>query len=287
MTRQKEKPVVLAELDGVLARAVRIVVKEDPRDTAITLFESTDRKDIDDLRRSLVLEPPDEWLHCMCIGSPAIYLYEGRGKPVQLTSHHGLTVRCSLWDSDVCIGDVEKWASWFESRGMSDPRDEVRGMLAQKEQQKRNWDRWLAAMPEAIVPLWAEALRLPGEVDVEMLEGALERGLPDEPKRIRALLEWFGSGAGPWSGVPFYEMATEKLLLAYPTRSLVEAFELSSVTSAQTEGAARLFGGWSFRKQRPGGLKEVPNALKTKLWNHVRGTQDPDKRQRAESAFTE
>jgi hypothetical protein len=33
-------------------------------------------------------------------------------------------------------------------------------------------------------------------------------------------------------------------------------------SAAQTEGAARLFAGWSFGKQRPEDLKDLPDSLK-------------------------
>lgn len=59
------------------------------------------------------------------------------------------------------------------------------------------------------------------------------------------------------------------------------------MTPAQTEGAAHLFAGWSFRKQRPGGLKEVPDVLKKLLWDHVKDTADEDKLGRAARTFAE
>jgi hypothetical protein len=137
MTTPDEKPVVLANLDRVLARAVRLVVKESPADAGKTLFESTDRKDLDDLKSILVLEPPDEWSHCMCIGSPALYLYARSGEVVQLTNHHGRSVRCSLWSSDVRISNTEKWLSWLDNRGMTGPRQEVAAMRAREEESTR------------------------------------------------------------------------------------------------------------------------------------------------------
>ncbi len=286
MTIPNARPIVAANLDRLFTRAVRVVVKESPTDAGKMLFESTDQKDLVDLTRSLILEPPEEWFHCMCIGGPAIYLYEfGGGELVLLTNHHGSSIRCSLWPSDVRISDTEKWLSWFDNRGMPGPRQEVEAMRAREAEGKRDEDRWLAAMPKAIVPVWPDALGEFGKVNVEPLRAVLERELPDERERILVLLEWFGSGSGPWSGYPSYERAAERLLLAYPTRSIVETFQSSSATPAQTEGVARLFGGRSFRQQRPGGLKEVPEALVARLWNHVSETEDQDKLARAASAF--
>jgi hypothetical protein len=124
-------------------------------------------------------------------------------------------------------------------------------------------------------------------MDITPLRAALEREVPNETSHILALLRWFGSGAGPWSGFPHYESAAEDLLLGYPTAKIVEAIQSTSLGPAQAEGAARLFGGWEFQEQRPGGLEEVPETLKKVLWNHVKDTKDTDKLSRAARAFAE
>lgn len=282
----RERPVVLDDLYTFLARSDIVVVKDSPMRDAKTLFESTSKKDLEDLSGSLVLEPPAEWFHCMCIGSPALYVY-GRGEEfVELTNHHGLSVRCSLWTSDVGISDPEKWLLWFDDRGMRSPRREVEAMRAQYERSERDRDRWQASMPKAIGPVWSDSLGQFGSVDVAMLRAALE-DMPEENESILLLLEWFGSGAGPWSGFPSYETAAEELLLGYTTMSIVKAVDSTSISRAQTEGAARLFAGWSFNKQRPGGVGQVPDALKRVLWNHVKDTEDMDKLARAKRVFAE
>jgi hypothetical protein len=289
MRTPRETPVVLSDLYEVFASSVRVVVKDSPISDARTLFESTDKRDLDDLQRSLLLETPTESFHCMCFGSPVLYLERHESELVELTNHHGVSVRCSLWaSSNVRILDTEKWLSWFDHRGMPGPRREVEETRAREEVGKADWDRWLAAMPEPIAPLWPkEVFNQFVHVQVEPLCAALEQGLPNERARILVLLEWFGSGAGPWDGFPYYETAAEKLLLGYPTSSIVEAVQSSTTTPRQTEGAARLFAGGSFRKQRPGSLDEVPDVLKRFLWNHVKGTADPDKLSRAAHTFTQ
>lgn len=280
-----EKPVILDELYSVLPSIRRIVVKDSPTDSAKVLFESTTRRDVDELRGHLQLEAPTASFHCMCVGSPALYLYGAGDSLVQLTNHHGLSVRCSLWTSDVRITDTEKWLSWFDKRGIPGPRQEVEEMRARRDQGRRDSEKWLASMPKAIRPVWSDALGQFGTVNVDPLRSALEGDMPDERERILALLEWFGSGAGPWSGFPSYEEAAEELLLEYPTRSIVRVILSSSISAAQTEGAARLFGGWSFRSQRSQDVAEIPDALREVLWTHVKDTKDKDKLSRATQAF--
>src|SRR5262245_40089779 len=287
----EKSPIVLNDLHNILARALKLVVRRSTMADAATLFESTDKKDFDDLQKSLVLDLPGESFHCMCYGSPAIYLYGPGGDIVELTNHHGRSVRCSLWTSDVLLKNNEKWLSWFDRRGMPGPRQEFEKERAEDERAKRYWDQWLTAMPKAIVPVWSGSLgqlRLEDiNMDITPLRVALEREVPNETHRILALLQWFGSGAGPWSGFPHYEAAAEKLLLGYPTAKIVEAIQSTSVSPAQAEGAARLFGGWVFEHQRPDGLKEVPETLKKALWNHVKDTKDTEKLSRAAQAFAE
>jgi hypothetical protein len=168
---------------------------------------------------------------------------------------------------------------------MAGPRQEVEAMRIQQEQGKRDWERWLGTMPKAIRPVWADALGQVGRVDTAPLRAALERDMPNESDRILALLEWFGSGAGPWSGFPSYEAAAEELLLGFSTTLIVKAIESARLSPSQIEGAARLFAGWSFGQQRPGDLKDLPDGLKEALWQHTKDTQDKDKLGRAKRAL--
>ena len=280
-----QKPVVLEDLRKVLANADKILVKATPTAGSTTLFMSTDKKDLEDLSRSLGLEPPAGWFRCMCDGTPALYIYERGNESVQLTNHHGVSIRCSLWDSDVRITDKEKWLLWFDQRGISGPRQEVEAMRAREAQSKKDWERWLNAMPEALRAVWSTALREFGEVDVGPLRAALEQHIPNRGERVLALLDWFGSGAGPWSGFPSYEDAAENLLLDFSTTDIVAAILSKRLSPAQTEGAARLFGGWEFGQRRPGELRDLPDALKKDLWHHTQNTQDKDKFFRARAAF--
>jgi len=117
-----QKTVVLEDLRKIIANADRIVVKDSPRKGAKTLFASTHKKDVDELNDSLVLKNPAEWFHCMCDGTPALYVYQRGSQLLELTNHHGLAIRCSLWTSDVHISDAEKWLTWFDKRGISGPR---------------------------------------------------------------------------------------------------------------------------------------------------------------------
>jgi hypothetical protein len=86
-------------------------------------------------------------------------------------------------------------------------------------------------------------------------------------------------------GADSREISAESLLLQYEIADLVSAIDVQQMSSQQLEGAARLFGGWTFSQRHPNGLQEVPSTLKAALWNQVKDTLDKDKLSRAKRAF--
>jgi hypothetical protein len=109
----------------------------------------------------------------------------------------------------------------------------------QAQQQKARIDerRWLNAMPSSLRPLWANAVRQYNPPthfpDLKPLSTALVKQYPDTDDRIRALMAWFGSGGGPWSGFPGYEEIAARLLRQYPTPELIKAVEGRSLKEQQ------------------------------------------------------
>ena len=155
---------------------------------------------------------------------------------------------------------------------------------AQQKQFEVAQSRWLAATPSALKPLWPQVLKEGLRPNLDPLRAALSEEFPDERTRILALYAWFGSGEGPWSGFPSYEMVAEELLLDFQTEALIAAAEATG-SAQQAEGAARLFGGWEFSQRRPGDLTRLPPDLKQRLLNHSLQSTDEDKRSRARHAF--
>jgi hypothetical protein len=282
-------PVEPQQLYDLIVESDSMVIKESPMSNAQVLFKSTSLNDLRSFRESLILNKPkpEEYFHCMCTGTPAVYFYKNEKETVYLTNHHGKSIRCSLWSSDVAIANVDKWVKWFEEHGISSVREEVEYSKAQAKKCQKNLDKWTKAIPNPIKPLWKDAIGNYGDVDTKALISALRKGMPDKAQRILALLEWYGSGAGPWSGFPSYEDAAEKMLLEYTTKEIITAMQSTELTTAQVEGGARLFGGWTFFKKRPNGLNEVPQEIKKMFWNHVKSTEDEDKFGRAKRAFTQ
>lgn len=280
-----ERPVDPAMLSQLIEKAVRVIVRESPWVDSKILFESKNRTDLDALEQCLLIEKPEEFFHCRCDGTPALFIYSSDGDVVLVTNHHGLSIRCSLWDSNAEIIDIEKWLSWFDERGIDEPRKEVDASRALKARHKRDREKWMSAMPGGLQPVWEGSLGQFGTVDTTQLRNALNRSIPEKEEQIKALLSWFGSGAGPWSGYPSYESAAEELLLDYEIAEIVDVLQISKLTSEQTEGAARLFSGWNLSGKHPDGIKSVTDDLRKILLHHVKNTEDKDKLERIKRAF--
>jgi hypothetical protein len=274
------------DLAQLIAKADKLVVLESPRQGAKVLFESAERRDLDALKSALKVESPEQFLHCMCDGTPALVLFAKGEKIGQITNHHAKLIRCSLWKSDATLVDAEALLKWFDDRKVPGPRKEYElGLKLQKEANEAE-RKWLAAMPPALRPHWATSKRsIPFEPDLAPLRKALEAQVADKNERILALFSWYGSGRGPWSGFPAYEDIAEKLLLDYRTPELLAAVEGKELNRTQIEGVARLFGGWTFSQHRPNDLKLLPPKLKTQLLKHSQASDDEDKRARANRAF--
>jgi len=254
--------------------------------------------------------------HCMCFGEPTLeMLSASRSRLALISIHHGRAIRWSQWKDDAKLVDGRSLLEWIAQRGVTEPLREFEKQEELQRQITLDYVRWVAAMPDALRPAWPSFLDLarpnffdqPSKIftpavrdepdtfssvartstndHIAPLRAALENGLPEEDERIQALLGWYGSGTGPWSGFPSYEQAAEDLLLEYPTARILQAIEHVQLSSAQLQGAARLFGGWSFGNQRPGELSQIPATLKKTLWLSVKDSADDDKRARARRAF--
>ncbi len=114
------------QLARLIDRADRVEVFgshffEDERDF---LFQSTTRRDLDELKVALCVTRPPEFRHCLCMGTTRVVLYR-RGRQIGTVSNqHCKHLRCSLWLSDAPIADVQAFLGWFDRRQIRWPREE-------------------------------------------------------------------------------------------------------------------------------------------------------------------
>lgn len=270
---------------SALMQADKIVVSSGWAEDSRALYSSTKFEDLEEFRSAATLDVEAGPFYCACVGSPVIRLYRSDQEILVITNHHGRSMRNSLWANNVRLRDPSAWVAWFDRRGIPEPREELEYSVQLAKESEANEKRWLEGMPPALVSLWTQTNLNAFGLDLDPFRSALETAYPEKYVRILSLLEWYGSGAGPWSGYPSYESHVENLLLDFPTPELVTAVEGASLTPRQVEGAARLFGGWTFNKQRPEDLALVPDHLKATLLEHALQSDDDDKRSRAIAAF--
>jgi hypothetical protein len=170
---------------------------------------------------------------------------------------------------------------------LSQTEDTEEEKAAEREKTKIARNRWEDGMPKSIKPIWdwEEARNNPMYENPDFKK-SLERDYPEKRERILVLFSWFGSGEGPWTGYGTYESVAENLLLQFDSADLVSAASEGNLDEKQTEGAARLFAGWEFSRDRPEDQKKLPATLSKKLLDHTLKSPDEDKQSRAKRAFS-
>ncbi|MCX4242033.1 hypothetical protein [Paraliomyxa miuraensis] len=285
-------------LDEALAGSIRVQVFDGgsndgrPMRDEI-LYETDDRVAIDALVSTLrIVEDPETFGHCMCHGDPTLQFVDAQGGTCVIGLHHGHGIRWNGWHHDAQLVNGTKLADWLADHGVPGMREAMKQAKDRETAALEAMAGWDRAMPDGVREVWEEHKhRILAEgiiVDIEPFATALVRELAEPDERIRALLRWFGSGQGPWSGFPSYETLPEQLLLESPTTAVVGALDERDLAddSALAEGAARFLGGWEFRSKRPDDIGLIDPRLARVLLDHVeRRTDDEDRLKRARAAF--
>lgn len=231
-----------------------------------------------------IVEDPATFGHCMCYGDPAIEVYAGDRLPAAFGYHHGFAIRWEAWKHDAHLREPEKLIEWLSAHGVPGPREEVDAAARRAEENERAAGRWLAAMPECLRPFWdPSGHRSHDPAFHRELLAALRADRPSPDEQVLALLGWFGSGAGPWSGYPSYESIPEQLLGYFPTAAVVAALTASEPSEAELVGAVRYLSGWTFTRDASGRQARagMPAELRARLAEAADRTNIPDIRARA------
>jgi hypothetical protein len=279
----EQRPPTQADLDEVIGAATSVAVREPMARRKKPLLETGEAADLDSLREALRIHDGGIG-HCMCFGSLKLEFARGAKPLGAVTLHHGVSVRWQPFFDNAELAEPEELLDWLSDRGITSLRkeyDENRRRAAQREVDVR---RWLEAMPAVVEPLWP-SMEEPFSLEWPEVAEALADEYPDPVVRARALMEWLGHGAGPWSGFPSYEQVPEWCLLQLPLDALVEAAQHEPRSDELLEGAARLFASWHFGQKRGDELARVPAELKRALLEHARRSNDGDKRARAARRF--
>ncbi|MBZ5648937.1 MAG: hypothetical protein LAO18_00475 [Acidobacteriia bacterium] len=282
---EKSRLQLTSELFALIDQADEMVVYSEGFKREFVVYRSSSRKDFEQLKSAITLKRTGGPFQCACMDGPEIALLKNKKEIATVWNHEGTAIGSSVWNGDWYNGDADRWLRWFDARGMTGAREFFNQVHREEIRAKEDERRWLKTMPSSLKPLWSNAVsqyQPPGKYpNLEPLNLALAKQYADISGRIRALMAWYGSGAGPWSGFPGYEEIAEKLLRQYPAKVLIEAVESRNLTDQELEGAARIFGGWTpVRDSTP-----IPADLRHALLEHCLKSSDQDKVERAQRAF--
>jgi hypothetical protein len=280
-----------ASLDAELDTATRVRVIEGGMSHGKLLgkqvwLDTSAADDLATVRRGLrIIEDPETFGHCMCLGDFVIELYAGRKRLAALGWHHGRSIRWEVWKHDALLVDGHVILDWLAGHGVSGPREAYEAAELDAQRYRAAAERWWAAMPPCLAPFRADMADATANTPAGAWLAELEAAYPEAEERALVVLAWFGQGMGPWNGYPSYEGAAEALLLAMPTEVVVASLEGEQVSEVHLEGAARYFAGWYFGKRRADDRRLIPPALKKRLLAHSLQSDDKDRVARAKAAF--
>lgn len=286
-----------ASLDTLFARATRVRVLQCGAADGIPLggpvLVDASGEDVARIREHLRIVEGGQGFHCMCLGDLAIELLAGDSpyREERLTTlgfHHASSLRHPSWSSDAMLVDGPALVRWLATQGATGPlrayaQDLERARLADRARRE-----WLQAAPPCFRDLSPDdpVAMLPNADDpaLDASEARLRATYANAADATHALLSWFGSGAGPWSGYPAYEGLAENLLHRLGLDVAREVALSHASAPAVMRGAARLFSSWNLVAHRKSAVGDVPVSLWDALRPFVRSMGIADNTARFEHA---
>jgi hypothetical protein len=283
--REKSTQEQIGDLFVLIDQADEMVVYSEGFKREFVVYRSSKRKDFEELKSAITLKQKGGPFVCACVDGPEIALLKKKKEIAAVWNHEGTAIGSSVWEGDWENSSPDRWLRWFDARGMKSAQEFFEEMQSQYRKAAVDERRWVKAMPSSLKPLWSNALRQYNPPtnfpDLKPLSAALVKQYPDAYARICALMAWFGSGAGPWSGFPGYEEIAAKLLLQYPNTELIRAVDSRNLSDQELEGSARILGSWRPIPDRT----PIPPGLRQTLLDHCLKSSDQDKVGRARQAF--
>jgi len=282
-------------LDEMLSSVTRIRVIDDGMMSGKALkgkvlLDTRKPEDINSFRNIFKIdEAPSTFGYCMCLGEPTLEFYRGKKLIATISIHHGRSIRWGKWKWDALLIGNEKLLDWLFTHNVKKPKEEYEEDLRQAVESEKQYRKWESAIPECLRSRWAKinwgSPVEPADATVSELFQTAKSNYHDQDELILSLLGWFGSGAGPWSGFPAYEMIPEKMLLRIETRNIIKVVTTRTLTSSQMEGTSRYFVGWDFHRQKPKDENLITTELKQRILNHVKQQKDKDKIETVQGAL--
>lgn len=228
---------------------------------------------------------------CMCGGDMLLELEDELGQTIAtLIVHHATTLHWEgPWEhTRVAFADADAFVEWLAARGVgfyAEQRERDQVLAARR---RRDWERWLAGAPAPLRTLlerehaMQQSLDSAEEADalIELLDDRFDTMLEtlrrdrDSEEVARALLAWYGSGAGSWSSFAAYESDPEPLLATLETDVLLRAVDGHDVPDEVLLGLARYLAS-KVQHERRSDLRKVSTELRERMLARVRD-QDVD-----------
>ncbi|MBX9689709.1 MAG: hypothetical protein K2X27_23575 [Candidatus Obscuribacterales bacterium] len=303
-------------LDAVLDKADRVKVyaggesKGKPLSEQV-LLDSQSRKVLSALSECLHITNQSD-VNDMCSGDPTIELLAGKKRLAVIGFHHARAIRWSKgWKFDASLADGRRLAYWFNDNGIPGPLQAYEAEIRELRRSSAELQKWRMSMPECLRPYIQEMMALgmpdmlvyspepnstdplnapspaPASPGLLTMQKVLAEDFSNRQTQILAMLQWYASGTGRWTGYPMYEDLPAHLLVMIPTEQIIQALQSASVSEPELEGAARFFASYTFRKSKPQDIALLPTALKQNLLGNCLKSADPEIQKRGKRAFAD
>ena len=180
---------------------------EQPRPST-QIYVSTNPKDIETLRESISIIPPQGWFRCACGLLTVIRLFNRNRNIGEIDLFADTTIRFTNWSSDAEISNTAVWFEWLDRRGIKAPREAFDQEVAQGRKNRAAEERRMNAMPSSLVPLWSSVSKeIPmGEHETDPFDSALSKQFPDKDARILYLWPGLVTEWAPGRAFQFMKM---------------------------------------------------------------------------------
>ncbi|MEU4620473.1 hypothetical protein AB0G04_10920 [Actinoplanes sp. NPDC023801] len=274
-------------LDEMLSGAarVRVTTVGAPGDD---LLDLTDPAELELLREALAVGRATGG-YCMCLGDLTFtFLDGGDRRIVDVGFHHGVALRWPGCDGDAPLLDGGRVLRWLARHGVDGPLAQEGQRQAVRQRERLAEEHWKAAAPAAVRDLLDLAIAaahttgvLPPSVPA-LVATRLAEAVPDRAERAAALLTWYGSGTGRYSGFPVHESLPAPALAATPIADLIDALQRFPGDVRVAAGAVRHLCGWRSRTHLTRDIARLPAEVRARLLAVARESDDDTTRRRAE-----
>jgi Leucine-rich repeat (LRR) protein len=242
-------PPTNAMIQDVISRSDSVRVELDPsscegrpcKDTI--LFETKARGEMSKLSKVLSIREGAEWIMNACPEGVNIVFVRGKTTIATMMATTELLVWRDYWDRDAYLEKPLELAKWLKARGAPQLYEAYRQNQEWEQANKKAIARWVQNIPEPLKIFWKpdamESMLEDSYITVMM--AALRSAYPDDQEAGLAILQWYGSGEGDWTGFNDREIIAYEIIRRFEVGTLVELAGRPELTDAQLEGATRFF----------------------------------------------